>query len=332
MLPTPTTDFIEVSDTLGQAWAVGTGESLSQYVAWSSQAGIFSLLAQGRLFPNEICEKTKLAPRGVNALVPVLLALKLLVRDPDGSLALSTTASEYLLPESPYYVGQGLFIGREVPLPQGYTQPTPPSAGPKKVWDTSLRLHIQHSRNFAPSVIAARSGEFADRTNVVDIGGGSGVIAIPLVLDNPNINVTLVDQADTVSAATEFLAKYHVQDRIKLLSMNVLEEDWASFTGCDAVFFGNFFHFLDDKTCQMLCEKAFRILPSGGKLFLHEVLFHESMQGPLLAALWNAIMVGYTEGRQRTASELFKLASAAGFKRCRITPTALSFSLITAEK
>src|ERR1051326_1203961 len=88
-LHTPLVDLADLTDQLGQAWGVGFGEPIIQYIAWAEMGGIFSALAPdcSRTW-DELRDKTVLNEDGLDALVCILLCLGLLIRN-DGQYALS---------------------------------------------------------------------------------------------------------------------------------------------------------------------------------------------------------------------------------------------------
>jgi acetylserotonin N-methyltransferase len=334
-LRVPSTDFAILSERLGHAWGVTCGEPLEQYLAWSERAGIFALAHHsGTVTRAGIESATVLCGAGVDALVAILASLDVLQPIGDGRYRLSELAREYLLPESPYYVGAGLYWGYDKPLPDAFVKaPTGQSAiSPPPVWPIPLRLRIQHSRNFASSVVAVGQAALDGVHHVVDIGGGSGVFAIPLALACPRLRVTLVERAEALPAIRAMLHEYGVLERVALVGMDVFADPWL-FDGCDAIVLGNFFHASDNQECRCLATKSYEALVPGGQIWVHEVLLDESRDGPLLAALWNANMAVRKQGaRQRTASELAGVLAAAGFGGCRVSPTRAGFSLLTATK
>lgn len=56
-----------------------------------------------------------------------------------------------------------------------------------------------------------------------------------------------------------------------------------------------------------LLRKAYDSLPTGGRIYVHEMLLSETKDGPLVAAYFSMKMMIATEGKQFTASELDKL-------------------------
>lgn len=282
---------------------------------------------------SDLCERTILNEDGVDSLLPILMALGL-VTQKAGTYRLTTLAKEYFLPESPYYVGTGLFWGCDMPMPPTYLR-SPESAEraidkPFTPPDASLYLKIQVSRNLAPGVLAARSGQFEGIRHLIDIGGGAGAIAIPFALENPDAYVTLVDLPPKLEGIREIVRSYGLEKQFEIRGMDVFSDNWQ-FPSCDGMLFGNFFHVFPDPQCRLLSQRCFDTVVSGGKIFLHELLFDEGKAGPMIAALWNANMhvIG---GRQRTAGEFRTMLHDAGFSDVRVTPTSGRFSLLEGRK
>jgi predicted O-methyltransferase YrrM len=319
VLRTPTTDIAELSERLGRAWGVSCGDSIAEYIAWSDAAGIFALLEAGdAVTADEAAASTVLNARGADALLGVLAGVGLVHRSSGGEYRATDLAREYLFPSSPYYAGVGLYLGCEKPVPaaflrDGAAAPAVATVAGATPWPVAARLRIQHSRNFAPSVIAARSGHFDGLRHVLDIAGGSGVLAIPLALDHPEMRITLVESRPTADLTRTMLQEYGVDRQVSVIGMDIFEDSWQRLGG-DGVFLGNVLHGYDDAECVWLCRQSFNCLSPGGRILVHEVVFDEDRQAPLLAALWHANMIARRAGAgQRTVRELMSLLQTAGF-------------------
>jgi len=197
-------------------------------------------------------------------------------------------------------------------------------------WGRPERLLVQHSRNLPAAVVAVRAGHFTGVRHLCDIGGGSGVFAIPLALDYPDLRITLVELPRALPHIRRFLEQYRLAERVGLRGLNAHQTPWPPI-GCDAILFGNFLHFCDDEECLQLLRESARQLPSGGRLFIHEMLWNDRKDGPLATALWNFWLTSVSAGRQRTFGELAVLVRGAGFQEPTVVPTAGSFSLVTAS-
>jgi len=73
-------------------------------------------------------------------------------------------------------------------------------------------------------------------------------------------------------------------------------------------------------------------LPPGGRIVLHEVLYCGDKSGPLAAAGFSLMMIGWTEGEQYTADELDALLREAGPASVEALPSFGHYSLVTGAK
>jgi O-methyltransferase len=340
-LPTPTAD-------LTMLFGFGVlGVPLVQYLAWAEQAGLYlHMVNRPSTDIPQIVKSTKLNARGADALLGILASLKLARRRADGQYELSEEARQYLDPGSPYYVGLSLYGMLKSPIPKRLlgeararriSENTPSLSNRLKFFlnpyrsGPSEQLRIQHSRNFPAAVVAARTGLFDDVRHLVDIGGGSGVFAIPLALDRPDIRITLVELPRSLPGIRPFLSRHGVEARVILAGCDVFRDPWQ-FGDCDGVLFANLLHSCDDDECRFLLRKTLETLGPHGRIFLHEMLWNENRDGPFVTALWNFWLTTVSAGRQRTEEEFRELLAEAGFQEVRIVPTAGAFSLIVAKK
>jgi ubiquinone/menaquinone biosynthesis C-methylase UbiE len=340
-LHTPTADISQLFD------CGVLGIPLVQYLNWADRAGLFTFMSsRSAVTTNEIVNHTILNLRGVQAFLGVLCGLNIVTKDANSQYTLSDVGREYLDARSPFYVGLSLHGMLKAPIPKRMLKGAQPRRFSENVctfwdkiqywrnpyqWGRPERLRIQHSRNFPAAVVAARSGFFNGIDHLVDIGGGSGVFCIPLALDRPNMRLTLVDLPRSLQHIKEFLKPYDVDDRIELAGIDVYKTPWPLPT-CDGVLFANFLHTCDDDECRSLLRGAFRLLAPHGRVVLHEMLWNERGDGPLLTALWNFWMVSVSAGHQRCATELSQLLAEAGFCDFKVKPTAGCFSLVTGVK
>lgn len=319
--------------------------SSGPFIAWAAQAGLLRVIAERNgASCDDLVAGTPLSRRGVEAFLGVLGAMNVVSRGPGGTYMLSELVEEFLDDSGPYYIGPSIETDRPIPpsllksgridrLSErgtdvrivGSQQSAPPALG------TAARLSQQHHRNFAPAVVAVRSGAFAGIGHLADIGGGSGVFAIPLALDYPEMKCTLIDLPHSLTHVRNFLDVYGVGERIDLVGWNMFTTPWPV-EDCDGVLFSNIMHACDDEECRLLLHEASQRLPRGGRVLIHEVLWNERKDGPVYAATLNFRMMVSTGGRKRSAGEIERLLTEAGFTGARVTPTAGYVSLITAAR
>ena len=332
-LASPKCDVSEIARRVGRAWGVSAGASLVQYVEWSNRTGLLRALAsrEGRSI-SQVCQETVLNEGGAEALIGVLVSMGFVESAPSGDCHVLTELSrEYLAPDSPYYIGEGLFWDCTDDVPSAYLA----ELGQTKAtanWSAEARLGIQHSRNFAPCVTAARIGVFDEAARIVDVGGGSGTFAIPIVLDNPQASVFLLEHPTVAPFVARYLQRYGVTDRVTVVPMDVFKVDWG-LEASDVAFLGNLLHSQNDDNALVILDRCWRHLTESGALWVHEVLFDERPGRPQIAALWNANMIAHGDGgEQRTYGEIVRLMRQVGFADFQRIPTSGGFSLVGGRK
>jgi len=123
-------------------------------------------------------------------------------------------------------------------------------------------------------MVAVKSRHFRGLNYLLDIGGGSGVFAIPLAMQDSNLRINLVDLPKVVPNIRTLLDSYPVGNRIQLSGYDVHQIPWP-FQNFDGILFGNFMHFCADDECLLILKECYRSLPSGGRVILHEILAYK---------------------------------------------------------
>jgi hypothetical protein len=337
----PTHDLGSVLERVGTKLYVRE-RTLVQYVAWSVQTGLLEVL--DRLGPATVAEAasgTPLTEGGADALLGVLSALGLITRSPDARYALTGAAREFFLTDSPYFVGDQLDpVGP--PIPRPYLRQRTSFITRLKLrllslqypalrYGTRARIDNQHARNLGACAAAIRTGEFANVRCLVDIAGGSGVFAIPFALDYPGKRIVLTELPGALANVKPLLREHGLEARIELMPMDAFSFPWK-IPECDGMFIGNFLHGFSDDVCRRICREGFDRLQPGGQLWVHELLWNETRDGPLITALWHAAMRSSSPGGQRTARELSALLQDVGFIDVRTVPTSGAFAMVCGRK
>lgn len=190
---------------------------------------------------------------------------------------------------------------------------------------------FMHAHSLPAAVAAARSGAFREVKKFLDVGGGSGVFAIAAAQRHPQLQATVMDLAAMCAAAQEmFIAGSGVETRVDTVAVDMFREVWPK--GYDALFFSNIFHDWNEETNAKLAEKAFEALPSGGRIFLHEMLMNDNEDGPLTTASFSMLMLRVTQGKQYTLRALTDILEGAGFAGAAAQQTSPYYSLVSARK
>ena len=70
--------------------------------------------------------------------------------------------------------------------------------------------------------------EFKRARRLIDLGGGHGLFAIGFAQENPNLEVILYDQPEIIGLACDYIEKFSMQDRVRVLSGDYLQEDFGN--------------------------------------------------------------------------------------------------------
>lgn len=186
-----------------------------------------------------------------------------------------------------------------------------------------------HSR--AAALAVAAQPVFADVQSLMDVGGGSAIFSIQLAQAWPQLRATVAEIHAVANEADRYIAEGGVADRVATTRLNMFTDAWPG--GHDAHFFSNIFHDWSDATCRLLAQKSFEALPSGGQIFLHEMLVDDDQCGPLAATLFSLLMLLGTRGKQYSLPELDDILGSAGFKKIEAVRTGGGYySLVSARK
>ena len=311
-------------------------------LAVANDVGLFAFLAKKAATPEQTAKALKLGPRATEALLGVLNSLGFVERR-GGKFHVTEVMRHFLVPGAPYYWGgmlsfiQDMAITRKT-LKEALLKDRPMAYQGKDMWEThemdarqaEVFTAAMHTRSMHVAVATAMRGDFAGVRRLLDVGGGSGCYPIALALRHPDLRATIMDLKVVCPIAEKYIAEAGLSDRIDTLALDMFRDRWPK--GYDAVFFSNIYHDWGRKRCLRLTKSSFGALPRGGRIFIHEMLINDTLDGPLVPATNSMHMMFFTEGKQYSAAEFESMLGKAGFRDMTITPTYGYYSLVSAIK
>jgi precorrin-6B methylase 2 len=328
----------------GPIWNVWLAAFHAPALAIADELGVFASLRERPRAADEVATAVDIDARAAEAMLGLMTALGFLAHA-DGRFHLTEVARTYLLPESPFYWGGFLQRIRNVPLEckklvaalrrgrdatdarvsnELWRAPQPP---PEALRAFTHAMHA-HSFGLATRIVASLPLDGVAR--MLDVGGGSGSYAIAALLHQPALRCVQLDLPAVCDVAREYAARFGVADRFDTVAADMFGDLWPG--GFDRVFFSDIFHDWDDARCRQLAAGAFDALASGGRVLIHEMILSDTKTAPLSAAGYSMVMVFVTEGRQRSAREIFEILRGAGFVEPRLAMTAEGYALVEASK
>ena len=161
-----------------------------------------------------------------------------------------------------------------------------------------LTSYALHDYAAVPVALDLRGDE-----RVIDAGGGIGALAGLLVEAYPGLRVTVLDRPEVVERA----ARGRQADGVTFRPADLFGP-WG--VEGDAVILARVLHDWDDAPALHLLRHARRAVPSGGRLFVVEMMLPEGGSAGGLCDLHLLAVIG---GRERTVSEYVALLDRAGF-------------------
>ena len=315
-------------------------------LAVADALGIFAFLAKTPTTADQVAEQLSLGKRGTKALIALMAALGFL-KQHDGTFVITDVTRDYLLPDSPHYRGGMVKGSLRTTLAKNIRhciktdKPLDTENGFGTFWqrfvageaDPDDYKHFtaeMHANSFTSMLTLARLGQFAGVKRLLDVGGGAGSFCIALAQQNPDIHFTVLELPQVCPHTETFIRDYGFEDRIDTIGMDMFSGEFPS--GYDAVFFSNVFHNWGEAQCRELAQKSFDALPSGGRIYLSEVLMADGYDGPVNAAIDSLSMMMWGPGKQYSYRELNAMLTASGFERATVSEITSWVSLVMARK
>lgn len=309
------------------------------------QLGLFKSLGPRAKNPSEICDELSLKRRSSEVVLSLAIALGFVIVNRESQeYSLSQLGRDYLLDDSPAYFGY--FFDLMIENSNNYSikqlgnairDNEPQAYGGGNIFES----HANKSEKAKKFTLAMHSLSIGAATQwpgmvdlsknrlMLDIGGGSGAHSIGAVSRWPDLCSLIYDLDEIRHFTKEHTSDYGLQNRINFYSGDMWRDQ---FPAADFHFYSHIFHDWPPEKNRFLAEKSFNSLPAGGRIMIHEVLYNDQKTGPLAAAAFSVMMLGWTQGEQYSGLELSELLSNVGFVDIEVIPSFGYYSVVTGLK
>ncbi|MBH8552312.1 methyltransferase [Nostocaceae cyanobacterium CENA357] len=303
---------------------------------------LFPFLAEKPRTLTEVCEVLKIHERPAKALLSMNASLGLL-QVKDDFYSLTSFAEDYLLESSSTYLGDFLDVTVATAsmysfenIKQAVLSNSSQIYSGEKLFQTHEKqadlartfTNAIHSRNLGAAQVWPEVIDLSAHKLLLDIGGGSGVHAIHATLKWANLQALIIDLAPICEVAQEFVERYGLQNRIKTQVTDMWNQPFPT---ADIHFYSDIYHDWPLEKGHFLTQKSFDSLETGGRIIIHEMLYHDQKINSAVAA-YDIAMLLWTEGQQYSADELSTMLMDVGFIDVEVKPTFGYWSIVTGYK
>jgi acetylserotonin N-methyltransferase len=162
-----------------------------------------------------------------------------------------------------------------------------------------------HGLGQVSSHAVASSFDLSRFQRMVDLGGGTGHLALAMIDCYPGMTAALFDLPNAIEFARELTA-----GSIDLIGGDFFKDPLPP---ADLYALGRILHDWTEEKIHRLLARIHAALPAGGGLLIAEALLDDDKRGPVEAQMQALNMLICTEGRERTLPEYRALLESAGF-------------------
>jgi acetylserotonin O-methyltransferase len=318
----------------------------SQTLFAAVSLGVFDSLSRGPKLPAEIAVELGTNGSALERLLGACVGLKLLVRE-DGRYANTPEANTYLTSTSASRLTGYICYSSRVLWPLWAHLDEAVREGSHRWkqafgWDGPIFSSFFHSqeskREFlmgmhgygqisSPQVVSAF--DLSGCRRLVDLGGGTGHLAIAACERYPKLEAILFDLPEVADLAHEIIGASPVSDRVRFMPGDFFNDPLPS---ADLYSLGRIVHDWSEDKILTLLHRVHQALAPGGTILIAEKLLLESRDGPDVAQMQDVNMLVCTEGRERSLSDYADLLARAGFADVRGMTTNTPLDAILAKK
>jgi hypothetical protein len=302
------------------------------------QLGVFTPLAGGPMTAGDLADALGVKPRRLEALLYQLVVSEFLTVE-DGRFANTAMAAYYLVEGEPNYFGGIQGVWNEVFNAMMQTAESIQTDAPQNKIDFSgmsqaeLSSFIKglHSNTLAVGRSLSAQPEFTDATSLLDVGGGSGGLAIALCEAHPKLHATVVELPSVVPIAAEMVEEAGLAERIIVTSRNILNDPLEG--DFDIATARSLFQVLSATECAAAAQNIGAGLVRGGTLFVIGAATDDSHLAPLSAVGMNLTFQSLFDGGAAYTESTYRTwLTNAGFADITREPHMGGASLFTARK
>lgn len=279
----------------------------------------------------------------LDSLLVALLSLELVTRGEEGRYQNTPLTERFLNSSSPQSISAALLYNADVyPLwgqldeviQRGDTAKSPEAYLGEDEARTRRFVYGMHHRALGVGRAVAASVDLEGASLLADIGGGPGTYAALLTEAHPGLKAEVLDLPGVVRVSEEIITQMGAGERVRCCAYDYNQDALPDRPYDAALISGVLHREQPEKVRSMLKELAER-LPSGGQLWVSDVMLNDERSGPVFSAMFGLNMrVLSHDGRCHASGELSAWLEEAGFTlTARHTlPAPIHYTVLGARK
>lgn len=147
---------------------------------------------------------------------------------------------------------------------------------------------------------------------MLDVGGGSGAFSMQFVRKNKKIQATVFDLPTVTPITDQYILDEGYKDNISTVNGDYLSDPIEG--TYDLIFLSAVIHSNSSEQNQLLIEKCYNVLNSGGRIIIQDFLMNPDRSGPLKSATFAInMLVATSKGDTYTEEEISSWLKKSGF-------------------
>lgn len=326
--PPPPTLVFEITSAVHPAFAFLAG----------AQLDVFSPLREGPLTAEQLADALGVNAPKLKALLYALAASKLLSLE-DDRFANTEVANHYLVRGSPRYLGsmhELLSYMWEAELQTSASIRTGIPQAKQDYATTSTDEMEKIFRGLHPGTVAAayallKRYDFSPYHALLDVGGGTGGLAITLVEKHPHIKATILDLSSVTPITQKYVDRSGLRDRIQVVTRDVVQESLEG--SYDVAILRAFIQVLGPDEVRQALKHVSEVMVPGGHIYIIGAVLDNSRLSPPGTVAFNLLFLNVYDGGEAYAEQEYRdWLDEAGFENMEriLLPDGNSF--ITAQR
>ncbi len=173
--------------------------------------------------------------------------------------------------------------------------------------------------------------DFSTYSTVLDVGGGSGALAIALVQANPHLKATVIDLPLVTPITRQFVEEADATDRVEILTADAVRDTLSG--SYDVVVARHVLQVLSVDDSRALLRNLATVLKPGGVIHLLGWILDNTRLTPPNTVGYNLVLLNdYEDGQTYTEQEYQEWLAEAGFGAFKRVVFPDGVSILTARK